>query len=380
MRPKTNNHVADPNDRSRRCRLLRLANTKSILILVLLGVFLFCPYSDQPSAKINGSCAYCHTMHNSQRDIPNTFDGSSNPNPCLTKGDCKGCHAQRKTEYVVTLGTVRIPQVYHSNPSYDLAGGNFGYIDGTKGSSPSSTKGHNVVAAITSLTGETLARPPGAEMDTGITNSNFTCAGQYGCHGDRNNKGNAAASMKGAHHGESSTLDGSTVARSYRFLKGVKGIENNDSVWGWQNYDTGSSNRYKGANMPDPDATTVFPGASGTISGFCSECHGKFHGPGENGHGSSAAWLRHPTDTLLPNTGEYLSYDPVNAFDGTVPVAYMDPTTPTRSTAVVMCLSCHGAHGTNFSYLLRWDYSNMIAGNGGQYAETGCFKCHRDKD
>lgn len=372
--------IAGPGIANRRFRLLRYAKRRIVLMAILLAVFLFFPYSGQQLyAKIDGSCAYCHTMHNSQRGVPNSFDGSSTPNACLTKADCKGCHAQGKTEYVISLGTVRIPQVYHKNPSYDLAGGNFAYIDGTIGDSASSTKGHNVVAAITSLTGESLSQPPGAEMDAGITNSNFTCAGQYGCHGDRNCKLSEADSLKGAHHGDSSSIDGTTVSQSYRFLKGVKGLENNDSIWGWQNYSATYCNRYKGANTPDPDVTTVFPGASGTISGFCSECHGKFYGPGENGHGSISAWVRHPTDILLPNTGEYLSYDPVATFDGTVPVAYTEPSTPTRNTAVVMCLSCHGAHGTNFSYMLRWDYSKMLAGDAGEYQETGCFKCHRDK-
>jgi len=354
--------------------------TRLGLLTVLLSAAIVALPVGYAFARAGGTCSSCHTMHNSQGGAAMTVGGgsASGGNAVLTTA-CTGCHAQHTANNTVTAGTSKIPQVYHTNAT-DLAGGNFAYIDGGVGSGASAAKGHNVKAAIAGLAGETLTSPPGDEFTTGITDANFTCGGQYGCHGNRSNTTNELDSIKGAHHGDDSAIDGSTVAKSYRFLKGVKGVENNDTTYGWQNYSATYTNKYKGVNGPDADASKTSPGTNGTISGFCSECHGRFHGSGANGHGTSSAWIRHPTDILLPNSGAYAAYNPVTGYDATVPVAYTNPASPTRATSVVMCLSCHGVHGTDYPDILRWDYSLMNAGNGGAASGTGCFKCHSDKD
>lgn len=349
-----------------------------ILLVSLAATVVVFPVA--ASAGVSGPCGNCHTMHNSQGGQAVTFDSSATPNAILLRGTCTGCHAQHAASNVVTVGSARIPQVYHTDVT-DLAGGNFSFIDGTKGGGANAAKGHNVYAALSVLSADgALSAPPGDEFSTGVTNNNFTCAGQYGCHGDRSNTTSETASIKGAHHADDTTITGTTVGASYRFLKGVKGVENNDATYGWQNYSATYTNKYKGVNGPDADASKTSPGTNGTIGGFCSECHGKFHGSGANGHGTSSAWLRHPTDILLSNSGAYAAYNPLTAYDATVPVAYTNPDSPTRATAVVTCLSCHGVHGTDYADILRWDYSGMNAGNGGDYAGKGCFKCHSDKD
>lgn len=351
-------------------------------LAVLIG-FLLAMLPGYAMAVVTGACVNCHTMHNSQGgSVMATYGGGTGPNSVLTRGTCVGCHAQGTANNTVTVGTSKIPQVYHTNAT-DLAGGNFGYINATKGGGASDTKGHNVVATLAALTGDdNLAAPPGDSNNTQITSGaggNFTCGGKYGCHGDRSVT-NELSSIKGAHHSSDTTIDGSTIAKSYRFLKGVKGVENNDATYGWQNYSATYTNKYKGASAPDT-ATATSPGANNTMSGLCGECHGNFHTSGDTGIGVSGAWLRHPTDIVLPTTaGSYGEYDPTSTYDATVPVAYTDPSTPTRVTAVVMCLSCHGVHGTNYTDILRWDYTTMVAGTTGGAAATGCFKCHRDKD
>lgn len=274
------------------------------------------------------------------------------------------------------------PGISHS--ATDLAGGNFAYIDGTKGTA-SDTKGHNVICINTAIEGDTnLSSPPGDEFGTeiasGATTPDFTCAGTKGCHGNRGTADPIVA-IKKAHHSKETTIDGATVAKSYRFLLGVKGVENNDATNGWQNKDGTYHNEYQGNNGPDTDTSKIFPGTAGTISGLCCECHGKFHGTGDDGHGTSSPWIRHPTDILLPNTAPYDGYDPITVptnYDPTVPVAYTNPAGPTRATAVVMCLSCHGVHGTDYTDILRWDYTGISAGGG--ESTTGCFRCHMDKD
>ena len=360
---------------------------KTGCLALLLGTFMVLIPVGYAFAVVSGACVNCHTMHNSQdnavmANYGQSVSGSTGPNSVLTRGTCVGCHAQGGASNVVTLGGSKIPQVYHTS-STDLAGGNFGYINylgSSKGTGASVAKGHNVYAAMSSvLAQDILAAPPGDEFTTGITNANFTCAGQNGCHGDRS-VANELSSIKYAHHSSDSEIDGTTVAKSYRFLLGVKGVENNDATYGWQNLSATYTNKYQGAIAPASDASATSPGTGGTMSGFCSECHGTFHGSGANGHGESGAWIRHPTDILLPTTAPYSSYDPTTTYDATVPVAYTDPSAPTRATAVVMCLSCHGVHGTDYADILRWDYSKMLAGAGGAYSGTGCFKCHSDKD
>jgi predicted CXXCH cytochrome family protein len=44
--------------------------------------------------------------------------------------------------------------------------------------------------------------------------------------------------------------------------------------------------------------------------------------------------------------------------------------------AIVMCLSCHGAHATPYADILRWDYTEMVAGDDGS---GGCVTCHTQK-
>ena len=105
---------------------------------------------------------------------------------------------------------------------------------------------------------------------------------------------------------------------------------------------------------------------------YCSACHGNFCGT-ENQR-AEGGWMRHPTNTPLPMEGQYETY----VYRKDIPVSYLDPKKPERSTARVMCMSCHRPHGTPNPYLLRWDYRAMGARDGKN--DNGCFACHRQKD
>jgi len=106
---------------------------------------------------------------------------------------------------------------------------------------------------------------------------------------------------------------------------------------------------------------------------YCIACHANFCGT-ENQR-SGTGWIRHPTNAQLPMYGEYAGYE---AYRKDVPVCYPDLQKPERSTARVMCMSCHRPHGTPYHFLLRWDYNTVIAGGGNN--STGCFACHTTKD
>jgi len=339
-------------------------------------------------AAVTGECVNCHTMHNSQggegMELVATETG---PFEALTRGSCLGCHGQGGG---VSITTDNIPQVYHTETTDDLAEGNFYYVV----TGPTDAKGHNVEGLVDE--DSTLhSTPPGFDTDYDPAATDFnpasrlTCAGQQGCHGNRDEASQFAA-ISGAHHGDDACLkfgtideasQGASVATSYRFLYKVKGGEHDE----WQRAGIASEtehNEYKGETFAD--RTTQSWSTVDTISELCAECHGNFHM--STGIGTASPWLRHPTDAVLPNSGEYASYNPdyANVYSVEAPVARTSiPTaspdnTVTPGTDIVMCLSCHRAHASNYNDILRWDYSGMLAGTGTN--DTGCFTCHTYKN
>jgi hypothetical protein len=278
----------------------------------------------------------------------------------------------------------------------NLAGGNFYYVGATGVPATDDLKGHNVDVigvAADSILGNT---PPGydAAYDPATTDYSIsfrlTCAGSNGCHGNRDiaRSGFASgveaslASLEGAHH-ENDTppnLDGSTVGKSYRFLRGILGFEDPD----WQQTaNAGDHNEYEGDTTQGTNTHT--------ISYLCAHCHGDFH----REIGAASPWLRHPTDTDTINKGgDYANYNDIvsagNPYSIEAPVGYdgtgLQPGIPgapraTVSTgqSIVLCLSCHRAHATPNDDILRWDYATIQAGGGGANG-TGCFRCHTSLD
>lgn len=342
------------------------------LIGVLIVLFLVVLAPGVSEAVISAACVNCHTMHNSQANLPMNYDGSSTPLEFCLRGSCLGCHGQNTSENIVS----GIPQILHKNP-VDLAGGNFGYILGTKGSGASDAKGHNLID-INNID-ETLLDPPGNwHSGKGVKNTEFTCAGPKGCHGNRI-KGGASGllALKGAHH---KNVDGkcdqaTDVFNSYRFLKEVKGLEST-GTYKWQNYNATNHNEYYGATTPQPNCTACHSNQwfSNTISGFCGSCHGNFHTLAGIGGDTASPFTRHPTDVTLPSSGEYSAY---SIYSVETPIARQTvlaaPSgTVTPGIDIVMCLSCHTAHGSDYPDILRFGYSTAAAG-------TKCLRCHSTK-
>ncbi len=354
----------------------------AILIFVLMA---------ESEAKVTGVCSNCHTMHNSQGGVAVNTANAAAPQEFLlvnkgtgTVTTCWGCHAQTTAYNILTL----IPQIRHTHATVDLAGGNFSYITGGKSlgtGATTSNAGHNVTDTAVSDT--TLTAPPGDQNATGIT-TDLTCAGTKGCHGDRAVTG-VGASMKGAHHtidtvlkfGASFTTasQGATVGASYRFLLGVKGAEDTD----WQATTAATDhNEYWGATSKGTESTKTTAGGN-TISGLCAECHGTFHGPssGDITTVTGSPWLRHPTDIILTNSGEYTNY---TAYSFVAPVARQSIAagstaalgTVAPGTDVIMCLSCHRAHASPNFKMTIWDYKNATLAT----ALTGCNVCHTSKN
>jgi predicted CXXCH cytochrome family protein len=216
--------------------------------------------------------------------------------------------------------------------------------------------------------------PGGKGPTRWLERQELTCAGTWGCHGDRTIEDPYEA-IYGAHHEDDGELDGSTVGKSYRFLYGIKGAEDDD----WEYQATPSRhNGYKG----DPDHKTM-----DTISYLCGECHAQFHPSiflGGTETGSLDAWHRHPTDVAFGSIhrvfvgSEYQSY---MIYSLEAPVAFEEPTgqeSDVNAESIIMCMSCHRAHASPNQDSLRWDYTEMVAGET-RSGNNGCFACHTRK-
>jgi hypothetical protein len=332
-------------------------------------------------AKVAGVCSNCHTMHNSQDGshmmINTTIDGTSGGThgggyPSLTRGTCVGCHSgddvtDGPIPFVNTLGG--------SAPTTYLAGGNFWWV--AQGATHNA-KGHNVKGVPGIVADSLTIAPGGASMcanschntlfapnATGIGGPAELDTGCQGCHLDPKHHAPQQASNAAA-----------TVDNGYfRFLSGhkhigtlggVHGIE--DSKWQY-NADATNHNEYLGSTTS----------TANTMTGYCIGCHGNFHTQLDG-----TEWIRHPSDAVLPSTGEYSAY---TVYDPIAPVARPDlgaigaAQTVVPGEDMVMCLSCHRAHGSPYNDLLRWNYeTGTIAGGGGISEGTGCFVCHTEKD
>lgn len=372
--------------RDQRTNSEKVAAFSGTLVLILFLILLI-PCNS--SARVTGVCSNCHTMHNSQDggSMQTGYNPGSEPRASLVRANgCIGCHGA--ADGATWQGVGGAPIVYNaSEPTYGqkgLAAGNFYYVQQDQ------TKGHNVKNTFT-----------GVGDDTNITGTPGTDGGGCGaCHtpeatsmfipdpggdGDPNVESGCEWCHDPKHHADDS---GPVVGESggyYRFLSftakhpytfqqgvgfdGCEGIEDDD----WEKTVSSTDhNEYSGAPAS---------GYSHSISKFCFCCHVKFHGTANTQSGSE--WIRHPSDHVLPTTGEYSAYTTYSpeapiARDPTVLAGMAGPSgTVTPGSDQVSCLSCHRAHASPEPDMLRWEYSTMNAGGGGS---GGCFTCHTEKN
>ncbi len=383
------------------------------MFFVFLSVVLVYGYA----GAITGVCSNCHTMHNSQDGADVDAAG---PNKRLLSASCVACHKEDTSGG--QTNSFNAPIVWHTTDptgqgdGKTLAGGDFYWV--VNAATNPDRKGHNVENVITE-DAVLASNPPGWDQTatTGLTfdgktlqltggagwaGERLTCAGTFGCHGTRDARD--LGGLQGAHHNnlnltatEANAVNTTDVGSSFRFLADIYGLE--DANWNW-NENTGTQhNEYFGANSTasrnyDAGATTYTN--KNTVSFLCAECHGNFHSKvaDDAAYAYGDPWRRHPTDIVLPDSSPDTEYELYNTTDGLTigsysveaPVARGAVPSSASNTvnidtsstgAIVMCLSCHRAHGSDEDDLLRWDYTTMIAGG----ANTGgCFTCHTEKN
>jgi len=383
-----------------------------ITIIIMVGI---AALPAMAAAAISGPCSACHTMHYSQ-DGTTPSGASGGPNNRLLLNTCIGCHTGTNS----SPGSGNPPYVLDtSEPNYGtglgtgtgtessattLAGGNFYWVADTGGNDD--TTGHNVngiSGADANFSGDTI---PGSTVsyDSWNSGNGLNCAGTYGCHGLRDTADNDNA-MTGTHHGDATA---NRTADNYRFLEydgvgigsttgdttAIDGLEDPD--WEFQPT-TSAHNQYKGAVRSSDDISDY-----STISAFCASCHGNFHnngGTAGTGKGTAGTntwdtdpWIRHPVDYEMAYSGEFQNYNGATSNSATysliAPVASSNVSSVLSTVTIgggagetiVMCLSCHRAHGTPFADMLRWDYSSGNCQAGTADSDCGCFICHTGKD
>lgn len=337
-------------------RLMTKPGRLAVFIVFSMSLLLIPLIPDFSGASVTfKDCDTCHVLYPG-------MTGKEKNKKSVQDIQCVNCHTNTGGDVIKTMGDFRIPVVYNTKePNGHLAGGNFYYVVNY-----GDRKGHNI-NGISHTDAQFGGLPPGYDraMDQSAIGYNeskpLTCAGSNGCHGDRNVE-NPFSSLMGSHHAPDFPVDGSTTGKSYRYLrltsavKGISGYEDED--WGLGSSPT-KHNEY-----------------SAGITKLCNGCHGEFHGADKK-----KVWFRHPVGVVLPERGEYRNY---STYSPEAPVGRSEvPKAPIKSVVagsdVVVCLTCHMAHGSPYNSMLRWNYDVIASAGPGKGNKGGCFICHSIK-
>jgi hypothetical protein len=351
---------------------------RSKLIILCFILFALCSMLNTLSlqARVAGNCSNCHTMHNSQdgQSVAQDFDGftfspTDTPKENLLIYSCLGCHSA--TDGTTWQdGVTKAPIVFNtSEPTYNtvkgLAGGNFYFViadDTNLSAAPG--------ALLFTSCGNNSCH---ANLDRVVSGAGFGLDGRQGCE---------KCHINPKHHADDhGYMEGGLVTTAdqgwYRFLSGheagagedtgVEGYEDGD----WQKtVSSDDHNEYFGNQVSGGYGFLVL---GNTTTAYCTGCHQNFH----SNQGTASPWFRHPSDAVLPVSGEYASYTIYNPL---VPVARPSLDVPSSSVTpgadMVMCLSCHRSHASPYFKMMRWDYKSSTLSE----ALLGCNVCHSSKN
>ncbi|MFO7607383.1 MAG: cytochrome c3 family protein [Desulfurivibrionaceae bacterium] len=285
---------------------------------LLVGAMVLAPSS--ADAAVQGECVKCHTMHDSQGGLD---QGVAGPQDQLLIGGCTGCHNDGEANGAGGVSGVS-PNAPQVGAAADVTYNAAGYFSNTDSDS------HTLLNVILGQPAPAMATGPGGTF----ASNTFGCTSCHGIAG---------------HHG---------TADSYRMLSSSP-TSVTVTATGAANYGNLDNN-----GMGTYDALSM--------NNFCADCHGDFHGHADavtgQGLGSatgSGPWVRHPTDVTI--TG----YAPAG-FTG-------DAVVPVGTGGMVLCISCHRAHGSSSADLLRFSYNTITNAAGDAAADTGCESCHGAK-
>ncbi len=345
-------------------------------------------------------CGGCHEMHNAPSTsflLLATDDSST----------CLRCHEHAgdvgPTAYHISTATADLSPT--APPKQRTPGGDFAwlkrsYSDTSIGyNEPGERHGHNIVAADKGYVADaTNVTAPGGGA---VLASNLACTSCHDQHSSIRRFDAAGTSWgrtglpisgSGSYDTSAPPISGASAVGTYRLLRGggVTGVSNDSSVSGatfanlFVAVVPGTYNR--------TEAVTQTRTAYGQNSGaWCGTCHPNMH---------SGAGNYHPVDFALnglaTNYNAYISSGIMtgtgNTFTSLVPFNENTTSITTlashaknndsvlsgpASTDQVACMSCHRAHASGFSEMVRWQIENEFLTKGD--STTGAaFYCATD--
>jgi predicted CXXCH cytochrome family protein len=341
-------------------------------------------------------------MHNSELNAPideiSSLPTQFTTGPFLLRssdrsGACLNCHGEGTDNHSYHVYTETADVDPALVPEQYGPGGDFAWLQvGTTGDKE--RRGHNIIASDFGLVADTgIATSPGGDYPA----ANLACSSCHDPHAKYRVLGGTTAQVTtGAPIVESGSYGGTDYVPLaslptdeakgvYRFLGGV-GYESDGTV-------TPFGSPAPVALAPSTYNSTTAEGGvrvayGSDMSEWCGNCHGSIH------NDSYPTNLRHPAGNgaalgtvvadnynayvssgINTNTADvsYLPLIPFETGDGyAADVALNDTVGSTAgpsSTNNVLCLSCHRAHASAFTSMLRWDYqaSPFVVKESGEY-------------
>jgi|WetSurMetagenome_2_1015567.scaffolds.fasta_scaffold00350_14 hypothetical protein len=364
----------------------------AVLVMLALGGTAYAFHSGGVA-----ECAGCHSMHAPAPAGSNLLVGAGPTSTCLS------CHEQAglATPSSYHISTADSDMGVGVSPKQRTPGGDFGWlkktyaftIRGTTTTELGQTHGHNVVALDKGYNADTdNTTAPGGTF----TSANLGCESCHDPHsqvrrlsdgsyvrGGTLGQTTAPIIASGSYNNSVAPAAGQAVG-AYRLLRGL-----NDTSQGVTF--SGVAVAVAPATYNQTEATNqvrVAYGATGinTWGNWCATCHAGMHSSGN---------YVHPVDqslgsAIVNNYNAYvksgdLTGTSVNSFSSLVPFADNTGDIPTLqshakndntfltgpgSSDKVMCLSCHRAHATGWTEMLRWNIEGEFMTYNGAYPGT----------
>ena len=308
------------------------------------------------------TCSDCHVEHASLNGVPVASSPKLLKSATGEVGLCMSCHdgTNGQAPAIVADGTFDTPTNHVGTPYTSKYGSSAGFFQKdylTKDPDPQYYRAHSLYAQSTAT----------VPLSNTYTKAGLVCSDCHDPHGSPNYRNLL-------------TNPNPNITGSFPILVGTQ-VKETTPV---------------NAQNPNPavayDTGNMAFAVQNNISAWCTSCHDQL-APGYNlnhfgGHPSdqvigaawTAPWQTYPADAGAAanwqNTGTGLGFGSAVGDDiaGIPRLRFGSPTTSNQTASsgdTVFCLSCHKAHGSQYTAGLVWPYFE-----GGADMNSGCQQCH----